>query len=46
MILNCPNKKCNYSWDYNGDAPYYTSCPRCKSSVRVNQNNNKEGDND
>jgi predicted Zn-ribbon and HTH transcriptional regulator len=34
--LKCPNKKCGYEWEYKGTAPFYTSCPRCKSSVKVN----------
>jgi len=35
--LTCPNKECNYNWDYNGVAIYYTSCPRCKWNVRINR---------
>ena len=35
MKLICPNKKCKYEWDYNGKAPFYTSCPRCKGQVRT-----------
>jgi hypothetical protein len=33
--LKCPNKKCGYEWEYKGSAPFYTSCPRCRSSVKV-----------
>lgn len=35
MRLKCKNKRCGYSWDYNGDNPFYATCPRCKSSVKV-----------
>jgi len=37
MKLKCPNKKCGYVWDYNGEADFYTSCPRCKFSVRIKE---------
>lgn len=39
MILKC--KRCGREWDYRGaiiptDAyPQYTSCPRCKTSTKV-----------
>ncbi|GAF92802.1 unnamed protein product, partial [marine sediment metagenome] len=35
MLLNCKNKKCMYEWDYKGEGPFYATCPRCKSSVKV-----------
>jgi hypothetical protein len=35
--LTCPNKKCNYVWNYDGLAIYYTSCPSCLWRVRVNR---------
>jgi len=37
MKLKCPNKKCNYEWEYKGDNPFYGVCPRCKSSVKIKQ---------
>jgi len=38
MMLKC--KRCEREWDYFGakggqDYPEYTSCPRCKNTVRV-----------
>ena len=35
MKLKCPKKECQYVWDYNGEADFYTSCPRCKTNVRI-----------
>jgi len=35
--LRCQKKDCQYAWDYNGKAPFFTSCPRCKGSVNVNK---------
>ncbi len=35
MKLICKNKKCKYEWDYKGENPFYATCPRCKSSVKV-----------
>lgn len=28
---------CGYSWIYRGQSMFYSSCPRCHSSVRVNK---------
>jgi Zn finger protein HypA/HybF involved in hydrogenase expression len=33
ITLNC--KHCKYSWNYMGNALYYTSCPRCKANVKI-----------
>lgn len=33
--LKCPNKKCEYKWDYKGRSPFYASCPMCHRSVRI-----------
>jgi len=33
--LKCRNKKCGYSWDYNGKNDFWATCSRCKSSVKV-----------
>ena len=33
--MTCPNEKCNYNWDYNGEALFWTSCPRCLWRVRI-----------
>jgi len=41
MELTC--KRCKREWKYTGsirpveDYPQYTSCPRCKSSIRVQE---------
>lgn len=37
LNLVCPRKSCGYKWNYKGKASFYTSCPRCKSNVRVVQ---------
>ena len=29
-------------WDYKGKAPFYTSCPRCKTNVKTNGEENGE----
>jgi len=31
--LKC--KHCTYEWNYNGTNPYYATCPRCLSKVKV-----------
>ena len=33
VVLRC--KRCDREWNYKGKAVYYTSCPICKTSVRV-----------
>jgi len=33
VLMKCQH--CKYEWDYNGVAPYYTSCPRCLYRVRI-----------
>ncbi len=35
MQLNC--KRCGREWDYTGEKKFYTSCPDCKTSVKINQ---------
>lgn len=34
MELKC--KRCGRKWDYKGKKKYYTSCPDCKTSVKIN----------
>ena len=34
MKLKC--RRCGYAWEYGGKAPFYTSCPRCKTNVKTN----------
>jgi len=33
MQIKC--KRCNYEWDYSGKSEWYTSCPRCRTNVKV-----------
>ena len=40
MLLKC--KRCKKEWDYSGNKgqaeyPEYTSCPRCKNTVKVEE---------
>ncbi len=42
MKVKCHNKKCLYSWDYNGDAKFYATCPRCHWNVNLNSEENKK----
>lgn len=43
MKLKC--LRCKKEWDYNGEIkptnnyPQYTSCPRCKTSVKIKNEN-------
>lgn len=40
MRLKC--KKCNREWDYSGDKKFYTSCPDCKTSVKISEDKNEK----
>ena len=31
--LKC--KRCGKEWNYKGKAEYYTSCPNCRTSVKI-----------
>lgn len=33
MKLIC--QRCGYEWDYKGASEWYTSCPRCRTSINV-----------
>ena len=33
-------KRCGHEWDYKGKSEYYTTCPKCKTSINVRK---KEG---
>ena len=44
--LKCPREECSYKWDYDGESNWYTSCPRCKTSVNVNKPFNNTNDKD
>lgn len=39
--LKCPNPNCGYTWNYKGNADFFTSCPNCRANVKVNQTPNK-----
>ena len=28
-------QRCGHKWNYQGKASFFTSCPRCKTSVNV-----------
>ncbi len=36
MKLTCKRKDCLYEWDYNGEAKFYATCPRCLGKVKIN----------
>lgn len=41
MELRC--QKCKREWNYKGEKKYYTSCPDCKTSVKIKEKKeNKE----
>lgn len=46
MKLIC--KRCKKEWEYKGlikpkeDYPQYTSCPRCKSSIKIQEEDNEK----
>ena len=35
MELKCKNPKCGNVWEYNGKSKFYATCSKCKSSVRI-----------
>ena len=35
MKLKC--QRCGYEWDYKGKSKWYTSCPKCKTSVKIKE---------
>jgi len=44
MKLEC--KRCGYKWEYKGTGYMYTSCPRCRTNVKLNgDRNEREGKN-
>jgi len=45
MKLKC--KRCKKEWEYKGDIipkeyPQYTSCPRCKTSIKIQEEVNND----
>jgi len=35
MKLKC--KRCGKEWEYKGKKKYYTSCPDCKTSIKIKE---------
>ena len=42
MKIKCHNKRCMesnndkpYEWDYQGQSPFYATCPRCRSTIKI-----------
>lgn len=35
MKIKCAFSECLYEWDYNGENPFYATCPRCLRKVKV-----------
>jgi hypothetical protein len=33
--LKCPNKRCNYIWEFKGKSKFYTSCRKCRYNVNI-----------
>jgi len=36
VLLRC--QRCSHQWSYTGRNPYFTLCPRCKTTVRMRKN--------
>jgi len=32
-------QRCKHSWDYRGKNPFFTLCPRCRTTVRTKKKN-------
>ena len=35
VLLKCPRKACSRVWDFKGKARFFTTCPRCKTSMSI-----------
>ena len=35
MVKNLRCQRCGKEWEYKGKSKYFTSCPQCKTSVKV-----------
>lgn len=33
MKIKC--QRCKYEWEYKGKSKWYTSCPKCRTSINV-----------
>jgi hypothetical protein len=36
--MRCPNRNCEYEWDYGGRFDIYATCPSCRRNVRISEN--------
>lgn len=34
-------KRCGHEWDYTGNSEWYTSCPKCRTSIKVKRDDKK-----
>lgn len=34
-MLKCGRDGCGHEWEFKGTSEFYTTCPICKTSVRV-----------
>ena len=44
MKLQCKNPKCKRKWEYKGEKKFYTTCPDCKTSVKIPETNDENED--
>lgn len=42
MALDVECHRCGYTWKYTGSSEYYASCPQCKTSVPIEEGDEKE----
>ena len=42
MELKC--KRCKYKWNYKGKSKYYACCPNCKTSVKIQNENERKNE--
>lgn len=41
LTLTC--QRCEHEWEYAGESQYYTTCPDCKTSVKVEEGSSQPG---
>ena len=37
-LIRCPNRTCEYTWEYVGRFFYYATCPSCRKNVKIQDN--------
>ena len=44
MELQCPNKECNWTWNYHGKRTYpaWVTCPNCLGRVKIPKNTDQD----